>query len=69
MRQNGQYPLGMASQVGGKVTYNGKAFNEFNVARTAAYVYQGDNHIAQMTTRETLDFSARCQGVGRLQGA
>ena len=33
------------------MSYNGKAFNQFNVARTAAYVYQGDNHIAQMTCR------------------
>ena len=130
-------------QLGGQVTYNGKAFNQFNAPRTAAYVYapgwgcrgpasatacrpaaawpgrgtqplvgfcpcsaveradtarwaqrgwhavqgraaaealatlrpacvrryQGDNHVAQLTTRETLDFSARCQGVGRWGGA
>ncbi|KAK9229254.1 hypothetical protein WN944_022213 [Citrus x changshan-huyou] len=32
--------------------------------RTAAYISQHDNHIGEMTVRETLAFSARCQGVG-----
>ena len=63
-----RHPL-LRLQVDGQVTYNGKTYRDFNAARTAAYVYQGDNHIAQMTTRETLDFSARCQGVGRWAGA
>uniref|UniRef100_A0A6V7QQA9 ABC transporter domain-containing protein n=1 Tax=Ananas comosus var. bracteatus TaxID=296719 RepID=A0A6V7QQA9_ANACO len=31
---------------------------------TAAYISQTDVHMAEMTVKETLDFSARCQGVG-----
>ncbi|GAB2225413.1 hypothetical protein Droror1_Dr00006205 [Drosera rotundifolia] len=37
---------------------------EFIPQRTAAYVSQNDVHIPTMTVRETLEFSARCQGVG-----
>ncbi|KAF8011670.1 hypothetical protein BT93_J2068 [Corymbia citriodora subsp. variegata] len=48
----------------GKVTYNGHSFNEFVPQRTAAYISQHDLHIGEMTVRETLAFSARCQGVG-----
>ncbi|XP_057720867.1 pleiotropic drug resistance protein 1-like [Arachis stenosperma] len=48
----------------GKVTYNGQGMNEFVPQRTAAYVSQNDLHIGEMTVRETLAFSARCQGVG-----
>jgi ABC-type multidrug transport system ATPase subunit len=33
--------------------------------KTAAYISQYDLHIPEMTVRETLDFSSRCQGVGR----
>ncbi|XP_011078340.1 ABC transporter G family member 32 [Sesamum indicum] len=51
-------------QMSGKVTYNGHALNEFVPQRTSAYISQQDWHIAEMTVRETLDFSARCQGVG-----
>ena len=29
---------------------------------------QVDNHIAELTVRETLDFAARCQGVGHKAG-
>ena len=36
--------------------------------RTAAYISQHDNHIGEMTVRETLAFSARCQGVGTRYG-
>ncbi|KAK3411032.1 hypothetical protein EUGRSUZ_J03047 [Eucalyptus grandis] len=32
--------------------------------RTAAYISQHELHIGEMTVRETLAFSARCQGVG-----
>ena len=32
------------------------------------YVSQYDNHIGEMTVRETLAFSARCQGVGQNYG-
>uniref|UniRef100_A0A2N9EB47 ABC transporter domain-containing protein n=1 Tax=Fagus sylvatica TaxID=28930 RepID=A0A2N9EB47_FAGSY len=48
----------------GKVTYNGHEMHEFVPQRTAAYVSQHDTHIGEMTVRETLAFSARCQGVG-----
>ncbi|PKI43298.1 hypothetical protein CRG98_036278 [Punica granatum] len=48
----------------GTVTYNGHGLNEFVPQRTAAYISQHDLHIGEMTVRETLAFSARCQGVG-----
>ncbi|KAK3164744.1 hypothetical protein QOZ80_1AG0024050 [Eleusine coracana subsp. coracana] len=51
-------------KVSGKVTYNGHGMNEFVPQRTAAYISQHDLHIGEMTVRETLAFSARCQGVG-----
>ncbi|XP_062089780.1 pleiotropic drug resistance protein 1-like isoform X2 [Humulus lupulus] len=38
--------------------------NEFIPQRTAAYISQHDVHLGEMTVRETLSFSARCQGVG-----
>ncbi|KAK9232141.1 hypothetical protein WN943_022384 [Citrus x changshan-huyou] len=53
-----------ARQVSGRVTYNGHDMGEFVPERTAAYISQHDNHIGEMTVRETLAFSARCQGVG-----
>jgi len=55
-------------QVSGKVTYNGHELNEFVPQRTAAYISQHDVHIGEMTVRETLAFSARCQGVGSRYG-
>ncbi|RYR40743.1 hypothetical protein Ahy_A09g046478 [Arachis hypogaea] len=48
----------------GGVTYNGHEMNEFVPQRTAIYISQNDVHIGEMTVRETLAFSARCQGVG-----
>ncbi|XP_059293144.1 pleiotropic drug resistance protein 1 [Lycium ferocissimum] len=51
-------------KVTGKVTYNGHELHEFVPQRTAAYISQHDLHIGEMTVRETLEFSARCQGVG-----
>ncbi|XP_065866305.1 pleiotropic drug resistance protein 1-like [Euphorbia lathyris] len=48
----------------GNLTYNGHQMNEFIAERTAAYISQHDLHIGEMTVRETLAFSARCQGVG-----
>ncbi|KAM3192539.1 hypothetical protein ACQJBY_069641 [Aegilops geniculata] len=56
--------LGSDLKVSGKVTYNGHGMNEFVAQRSAAYISQHDLHIAEMTVRETLAFSARCQGVG-----
>ncbi|EXC25843.1 Pleiotropic drug resistance protein 1 [Morus notabilis] len=51
-------------KLSGRVTYNGHGMKEFVPERTAAYISQYDNHIGEMTVRETLAFSARCQGVG-----
>ncbi|XP_057772940.1 pleiotropic drug resistance protein 1-like [Salvia miltiorrhiza] len=48
----------------GRVTYNGHGMKEFVPQRTAAYISQNDVHMGEMTVRETLAFSARCQGVG-----
>ncbi|XP_019264835.1 PREDICTED: pleiotropic drug resistance protein 1-like isoform X2 [Nicotiana attenuata] len=56
--------LDRALKFTGKVTYNGHEMNGFVPQRTAAYIGQHDLHIGEMTVRETLEFSARCQGVG-----
>ncbi|KAK2974340.1 hypothetical protein RJ640_021196, partial [Escallonia rubra] len=48
----------------GRVTYNGHGMDEFVPQGTAAYISQHNLHIGEMTVRETLAFSARCQGVG-----
>ncbi|KAL2332417.1 hypothetical protein Fmac_019998 [Flemingia macrophylla] len=56
--------LGKSLKKSGRVTYNGHEMNEFVPQRTAAYISQHDVHMAEMTVRETLAFSARCQGVG-----
>ncbi|RWW57550.1 hypothetical protein BHE74_00035651 [Ensete ventricosum] len=56
------------SQATGKTTYNGHEMHEFVPQRTAAYISQHDLHIGEMTVRETLAFSARCQGVGTRYG-
>ena len=50
------------------MSYNGHEMNEFVPQRTAAYVSQNDLHVGEMTVRETLAFSARCQGVGARYG-
>ncbi|RWR92141.1 ABC transporter-like protein [Cinnamomum micranthum f. kanehirae] len=50
-------------RVSGKITYNGHDLDEFCPQRTAAYISQTDNHIGELTVRETLDFAARCQGA------
>ncbi|KAK1434148.1 hypothetical protein QVD17_11066 [Tagetes erecta] len=51
-------------RVEGEITYNGHKLNEFEPRRTSAYISQNDIHVGEMTVKETLDFSARCQGVG-----
>ncbi|KZV43181.1 Pleiotropic drug resistance 12 [Dorcoceras hygrometricum] len=48
----------------GGVTYNGHGMHEFIPQKTAAYISQYDVHIGELTVRETLEFSARCQGIG-----
>jgi ABC-type multidrug transport system ATPase subunit len=52
----------------GSVTYNGHSLQEFVPQKTSAYISQYDLHIAELTVRETLDFSAQCQGVGSKYG-
>ncbi|XWS19045.1 hypothetical protein CRYUN_Cryun32bG0097300 [Craigia yunnanensis] len=56
--------LDHALKCSGTLTYNGHGMDEFVPQRTAAYISQHDLHIGEMTVRETLAFSARCQGVG-----
>ncbi|CAM6029266.1 unnamed protein product [Sphagnum balticum] len=51
-------------RVKGKITFNGHTQDEFVPEKTAAYISQNDLHVGEMTVRETLDFSAQCQGVG-----
>jgi ABC-type sugar transport system ATPase subunit len=55
-------------QVRGEITYNGCRLNEFVPKKTSAYISQNDVHVGEMTVKETLDFSARCQGVGTRYG-
>ncbi|MFS7895209.1 hypothetical protein Hanom_Chr00s002522g01701091 [Helianthus anomalus] len=50
--------------ISGDISYNGYKLEEFVPQRTAAYISQNDLHIPEMTVRETLDFSSRCQGTG-----
>ncbi|XP_073306955.1 pleiotropic drug resistance protein 3-like isoform X1 [Primulina huaijiensis] len=51
-------------QVTGEVSYNGYELREFVPEKTSAYISQYDIHVPEMTVKETIDFSARCQGVG-----
>lgn len=50
--------------VSGEITYNGYKLEEFEPRKTSAYISQNDVHIGELTVKETLDFSARFQGVG-----
>ncbi|GAB2293481.1 transcription factor [Dionaea muscipula] len=56
--------LNQTLKVNGEVTYNGHNLNEFVPEKTSAYISQNDVHVGAMTVKETLDFAARCQGVG-----
>lgn len=51
------------------MSYNGHELSEFLPERTAVYVEQEDQHMPELTVRETMNFSARCQGVGSNAGA
>ncbi|EPS67720.1 hypothetical protein M569_07054, partial [Genlisea aurea] len=51
-------------KVRGDIRYNGHKFDEFIPRKTSAYISQNDVHVGEMTVKETLDFSAKCQGVG-----
>ncbi|KAE9446665.1 hypothetical protein C3L33_21407, partial [Rhododendron williamsianum] len=55
--------LDKSLEVSGEVLYNGYKLEEFVPQKTSTYVSQDDLHMPTMTVRETLDFSARCQGV------
>ncbi|KAK8711422.1 hypothetical protein V6N13_146704 [Hibiscus sabdariffa] len=57
--------LNPSLKVTGEISYNGYKFTEFVPQNTSAYISQYDLHISEMTVRETLDFSARCQGIGQ----
>eukprot|EP00877_Chromochloris_zofingiensis_P010755 jgi/Chrzof1/5933/Cz16g21030.t1 len=48
-------------RISGGILYNGHRPDEFLVERTTAYVDQHDNHIANLTVSETLDFAHDCQ--------
>ncbi|KAK8591241.1 hypothetical protein V6N13_031291 [Hibiscus sabdariffa] len=56
--------LDRSLHVTGEVSYNGYKLEEFVPQKTCAYISQNEFHISEMTVRETLDFSAHCQGVG-----
>ncbi|KAJ4757004.1 ABC transporter G family member 36 [Rhynchospora pubera] len=51
-------------KIQGNITYNGHQMIEFVPQRTTSYISQHDTHLGEMTVRETLAFSARCQGAG-----
>ncbi|XP_047941583.1 pleiotropic drug resistance protein 3-like isoform X2 [Salvia hispanica] len=48
----------------GEISYNGYNLQDFVVQKVSSYVGQYDQHIPEITVRETLDFSGRCQGIG-----
>jgi len=48
-----------------ELTYNGVSPENFCLERTVAYIGQRDEHYAELTVQETLDFSARVQGTRR----
>ncbi|PON46935.1 ABC transporter-like [Trema orientale] len=56
--------LDKSLKVTGETSYNGYKLDEFVPQKTSAYISQYDQHIPEMTVRETIDFSACCQGVG-----
>jgi ABC-type uncharacterized transport system fused permease/ATPase subunit len=55
-------------KVGGEVCYNGCSLSEFIPEKTSSYISQNDLHIPELSVRETLDFSACCQGIGSRMG-
>lgn len=56
--------LEQSLKVSGEISYNGYKLDEFVPQKTSAYISQYDLHVPEMTVRETIDFSAQCQGVG-----
>jgi ABC-type multidrug transport system ATPase subunit len=55
-------------KMSGTITYNGHTLDEFVPQKTSVYISQHDLHVGEMTVRETLNFSARCQGTGTRYG-
>jgi ABC-type multidrug transport system ATPase subunit len=58
----------LITQVEGTIEYNGHKLNEFEPRKTALYVSQNDLQAPELTVQETMDFSARYQGVGNRFG-
>ncbi|KAM3256973.1 hypothetical protein ACQJBY_049391 [Aegilops geniculata] len=56
--------LSSSLKMTGDIIYNGHTMDEFVPRRSAAYVSQHDLHMAELTVRETVNFSAKCQGIG-----
>ncbi|KAK8670105.1 hypothetical protein V6N13_104866 [Hibiscus sabdariffa] len=56
--------LSHSLKVAGEITYNGYRLDEFVPQKTSSYTSQYDVHTPEMTVRESLDFSARFQGIG-----
>ncbi|KAL4636632.1 hypothetical protein ACB092_03G022800 [Castanea dentata] len=56
--------LNQSLKITGEITYNKYKLEEFVPQKTSAYISQNDKDISDMTVREILEFSARCQGVG-----
>lgn len=44
-------------QYKGNIQYNGHCFSEFVAARTVTFVAQDDNHVPNLTARETVKFA------------
>lgn len=59
---SGQLDVGGTLKLTGDISYNGNAFDEFCVQRTAAYASQSDLHLGELTVRETIRFGGLCQG-------
>lgn len=55
-------------KMSGEIIYNGHTMDEFVPRRSAAYVSQHDLHMGELTVRETVNFSAKCQGIGHRFG-
>ena len=64
----GQFKNTAFCHITGDVKYNGKNKSEFVIQRTAGLVDQYDEHIANLTVHETLDFATACQ-VGKVKGS
>uniref|UniRef100_A0A0A0LBH1 ABC transporter domain-containing protein n=1 Tax=Cucumis sativus TaxID=3659 RepID=A0A0A0LBH1_CUCSA len=56
--------LNKSLKMRGEIWYNEDKVEEIEAQKICAYISQYDLHIPEMTVRETLDFSARCQGIG-----